>query len=106
MDYIVPKRLPEANIQAEIYHQCRLLGINCILEYKVPRSRFDICIIKDDKIVLIIETKSHKINHQTLVPPINKQMKKYQWWKVPILYCGHMEQVQEVIDKIKKATGV
>ena len=54
-----PAKLSEANIQAEIYHQLKLLEIPCILEYVINNSRFDIIVLdnKKENILLIIECK-------------------------------------------------
>jgi len=34
MKFEKPKNPSEANAQAEFYHQCKIRGINCYLEYK------------------------------------------------------------------------
>lgn len=60
-----PRKLSEATLQAEFYHQCRLQGIECFLEYRAfwngkSGSRFDAVIIKDNQIKAIVELKSRK----------------------------------------------
>jgi len=53
------ERLPEANIQAEFYHCCRLLEIPCVLEYRTPTGRHDVVIFSRnfDYLLAIVECK-------------------------------------------------
>ena len=98
MKFIRPKRLPEANIQAEFYHRCRLLGLRLCLEYKYEHSRFDAVMLdSDDNIYAIIEFKSR-------IKPIigdynTKQIKKYQQYGIPIIVCLDYFSIDKAIGK-------
>lgn len=104
MKFINSRRISEANIQAEIYHQCKLNSINCYLEYKVPgnkpRSRLDIVILdNDDNITLIIEVKSYIVDK---LPNLNtRQIRKYLKYGIPIVVIGRMENIYNLIKGIK-----
>ena len=99
MKYIEPARLPEANIQAEFYRQCKYNGINICLEYKHYKSRFDAIVYNDNKkIIFIIEIKSYKTNKSPKTK--TKQMKKYESYGVPVILITRLEQIEDVIDKI------
>lgn len=103
---IVLGRLPEANIQAELYHQCKLHNIRCLLEYKIPKQggrkgcRLDAVIYdKDRKILLIIETKSYVRKNQE--PKLNTvQLNRYRELGVPVMVIGRIEQIQEKVAHI------
>lgn len=97
MQFNFPKRLPEANIQAEIYRRCKELDIECYLEYKHEHCRFDIVIVRDELIIGIIEVKNSvrtKINKRT------RQYKKYSSYGVPLHYCLGQNYVDSTINQI------
>lgn len=93
------KRISEANIQAEFYHQCRTLSIPCYLEYKQDTSRFD-AVIYDPitlKILIIIEiknSKKSKVNEET------KQFNKYKKFNIPIMVIRNSNDIKEAIVNI------
>jgi hypothetical protein len=92
-------RLPEANIQAEFYHQCKLNNIKCYLHYKIDHSVFDAIIIKDNTIIKIIEFKSYVTNRDGKIN--TKQLKKYSQYGIPIVLITRLWQIQNVIDSLK-----
>jgi Holliday junction resolvase-like predicted endonuclease len=85
MDLSLPRYLPEANIQAEIYRQCKALQIECYLEYRHLNCRFDVVIVKENKIVGIIEVK--KGHHQTTKKKLKAQKEKYAIFGMPLHVC-------------------
>jgi Holliday junction resolvase-like predicted endonuclease len=101
-------RPSEANIQAEIYHQCRLRDIPCYLEYKVKTEnskgcRFDVVIHKNNMIKAIIEVKSRKLKHSLKGKDrwiSTKQCMRYSQFEVPVYYINRMEDVSALIDII------
>lgn len=100
-------RIAEANIQAEVYHQLKLLNIPCYLEYKVDNCRFDIVLLSKDlkNIIAIIEIKSHsekRVNSKKGILKTGKQYQKYNQYGLPLLYCTTMNTVPELIDSCKK----
>ena len=104
MKFIPPRRLPEANIQAEAYRQLRNNNIKCCLEYRIyipdfnSYIRADIAIIKDDEVILLIECKSRKRNKSPNKD--GRQYKKYKSLGIPILYCMDFKEAQNILDDI------
>ncbi len=112
MKFIKPKRIAHANIQAEIYRQCKKNKIRCYLEYPFNRTernggqspRADVVIInKRDEIVAIIEVKSYSKNrakrpHNWKTPQIGR----YRKLGLPIFITGRMEKIQELMDGLKQ----
>lgn len=99
MDFIRPKRMPEANIQAEIYRYCRNNNISICLEYKKDNCRFDAVIIKNEKIIAIVETKSRKnIDHDRVKRTL--QYRKYKKYNVPIILCLHWSEIEKTCQTI------
>jgi len=96
------RKLPEANIQAEIYHQCKSNKINCILGYKLDRVKFDVLIYDNDfNVLCIVEVKSYKrLNKKPKVNTI--QMNKYREHRKPVYLITRIEQVSEFIEYLKK----
>lgn len=98
MKFIIPKRLPEANIQAEFYHRCRLLGLRLCLEYRYEHCRFDAVMLdRNDNIYAIIEFKSR-------IKPIKgeyktKQIDKYSKYGIPIIVCLDYNSIDLAISK-------
>lgn len=100
MDFIRPKRLPEANIQAAIYKRLVDENIECYLEYRIKefKLRADLIVVKNSKIICACEIKSYKTLKNTNTN--TKQFKKYFKLGIPIFYCSRLEQVNLVTDKI------
>lgn len=94
-----PKRLPEANILAEFYCQCKTVGLQCVLEYTVYHSRLDAIIVKDGFIVAIVEVKSYSTDR----PPNTqtKQFEKYLRFGVPLFWITRFNQVSKVVSEIQ-----
>jgi hypothetical protein len=101
MEYVRPTRLPEANIQAEVYRRLKELNIECVLEYKFVKEkiRADVIVIKDNKIICACEIKS-KLYLNRPVNTTTKQFKKYFSLGIPIFYTGRLEKVDELINRI------
>jgi|SRR5882724_5685095 len=85
MNFIKPKHLSEATVQAEIYSRCKESNIECYLEYRYENCRFDIIIVSNEKILGIIEVKrAHHINTKK---QLKKQKEKYSISGLPIHIC-------------------
>jgi DNA-binding MurR/RpiR family transcriptional regulator len=104
MKFENPERITEANIQAEFYHQCRLKGVECYLEYKHEQSRFDAIIIKNNDVVLIVEFKSYKTDKKGKTK--TKQLDKYRQYGIPVLLITRMNQIEQVIASLSFKIGV
>ena len=59
MNFIQPRFSSATTVQCEVYRQLSNLGIEAEAEYKVNGSRFDLVVIKNGRIIAIIETKKH-----------------------------------------------
>lgn len=99
-DFKIPYRIPEANIQAEFYHQCRLRQIKVFLQFPYEDCKFD-CIVLDKskkKILCVVEIKYRKTtkkNYNT------KQMKKYRNFDVPVFLVTSKEDIVKTIIEIE-----
>lgn len=101
MRFLPKDRIAEANIQAEAYHQLKLLNIPCYLEYKVDNCRFDMVLVSKDRfhILAIIEFKSHGEKRLKRNPGITKgkQYNKYMQYGLPLLHCTTMRGIPDLI---------
>jgi len=95
------KVLPEANIQAEFYHCCRQLGINCVLEVSTDFGRPDVLILDESSthIVAVIECKSGR--------PVNMngwQATRYGRIGFPVIGLHLMMDAEPLAQRLKTAT--
>ena len=93
-------RIPEANIQAELYHKLKLEGIESILEYKSDGCKLDLIVVKGRDIKCIIEVKSYTKNR--LPNYHTKQIEKYKKFNLPIKICGSMSDIPNTLKFIKE----
>ena len=105
MQFLPPKKLREANIQAELYHRLKELGIPSYLEYSFKdfannrRRRADLVVYKNNKIVCLVEAKSRIRSFQ---PNWNtKQLKAYRATGVFVIVCDNFN-LEESVNKIKE----
>ena len=112
MKFTKPKKLPEANIQAELYHYLRNEGIRCCLEYHMHcestgnNLRADIVTVIDDEIGCIVECKSRTFNFG--IETTGKQYQQYKSFDIPLFYCMKFTHVKKTLESIIKLhkTGV
>lgn len=92
--------ISEANIQAEFYHQCRLLGVPCVLEFITPVGRHDACIFSPDFTHLraIVECKNNRCG---MFNPASRQYQRYKSLGVPIYDLCSMDKALELAALIK-----
>lgn len=89
----------EANVQAEFYHQCRLLGLNCELEMSTPVGRLDCAILSEDadRLLCIIECK----REDRLIPMWEtRQIKRYKTIGVPVHYLCSFSECEAMVRHI------
>lgn len=95
-----PRRISEANIQAELYRQLKMRQIDSYLEYRVRGvGRLDIVVIDRGYIACIVECKSYsksskEANYAT------KQIAKYKALGVPVIILKRLEDMQKTVDVI------
>ena len=101
-----PLILPEANIQAEIYHHLRLEGIRCCLEYRMYCNesssyiRADLVTVIGSEIACIVECKTRTGNYA--VNTEGRQYKRYKSLNAPLFYCMNFKHVGKTIELIKE----
>ena len=95
-------RISESLIQCELYHHCRQEGIDVYPEYSCTVNgkgcRFDLVILDDEEVVMIIECKSRE---SCKVPRRGKQYQKYKGTGLPVIYCVHLDMIEHTMTKIK-----
>lgn len=97
-----PERLPEANIQAEFYHLCRLNGIPCILEFHTPTGRHDVTVWTPGytHLLCIVECKSLKAGQ--VFYSDSRQIRRYQQVGVPVYGIPRLEEAEAVFQTVKE----
>lgn len=100
MRFVKPRFPSATTVQCEVYRQLTNLGIRVEAEYKCNGSRFDLIVIRDGKIVAIIETKKRYVKPGP--PREGRQFKKYSTYGVPLLYTIGLEQVADTIKEVEK----
>jgi len=99
--------MTEATIQAELYHQCRLLGLRAVLEYNTPVGRIDLVVLTPDgkAIVAGVECKRpttangrRRDEHYTAN---SKQVNRYRTTGLTMLTLISFEEAKEVAHFIR-----
>lgn len=102
--FVNPKRLPEANVQAELYSRLRNAGVNIMLEYRCAISsmnsniRMDIAVIQGKRIICAIECKSRAKNKHVNIQ--SRQHHKYLSIGIPFIYCLSMGEVESCYKQV------
>ena len=93
-----PFRLPEANVQAEFFHQARLLGLECVLELPTPLGRLDVAFLNEaaDTLICIVECKSESRSE----PIEGKQIDRYKSIGVPVFTLSKRADAAELANRI------
>ena len=99
--YTRPEKLPEANIQAELYLRLRNAGFECQLEYFHAGWRID-CAVLDPRnprlILCLIEVKNHRLTKAD-----KSQIAGYKSIGVPVLVVEGLGDIDTVVDRIAKS---
>ncbi len=102
MKFKAPKRLPEANVQAELYRLLRNNKFRCCLEYKTKTFQVEViridCVVIDefDNVILAIETKS-SMRKEKRVNTGTKQFERYEKLGIPFCYCHNFAQIKPIL---------
>ena len=94
--------LAEANVAAEFYHQCRLLGLRCYLEVpayssahtRSNRFRIDCLVTHNNEALCAIEFKTSG----STPGRFSRQARAYDGLGIPWTYCIGQEQVIDTIN--------
>lgn len=93
-------RLPEANVQAELYRRCWNQGIKCILEHRHEGCRFDALILDSNyEAIAIVEVKNARKLRKPLLE--RKQYQKYSAFGVPVIYLNGYKEINQVIEHVR-----
>ena len=93
-------KISEAQIQAECYRRLRNLGIEVYLEYKHRNCRFDLVVVENGEIVVIVEIKNHQRHYDPARTFKTKQFKKYSSLGIPLVYCLSWDELEKTISQI------
>ena len=111
MKFIKPKRMPEANIQAELYRRLRSYNIPCCLEYriKLPNGtgycRADIVVIDgDSNIACIIEVKSRIKKKKPY--EAGRQYQNYESLGIPFMYCMGWWEIEQTMKSVLQLSAL
>lgn len=99
MNISYPKRHSEFEIQALLFSALQLLGYDVRGEVKSSPCRFDLVIFRNKEAICIIEVKKW-IKKKT--PSKTKQYDRYMSYGLPLVYCGHIEDIQETVRKVQE----
>ena len=94
-------RLPEANVQAEFYHQARLVGMVCVLEFMSPAGRLDLVVLNDeaDRLLCIVECKRETRRSDF---DQSAQVARYRQLGVPVLCLMMRDESASLVKRIMK----
>ena len=103
MKYRKPKKLPSANIKAEIYRLLRDNNIQCCLDYRLATeygelATLSIVVIQDDEIVCAIIVRS--MNSNDGLNTNTNRFRKYDSFGIDLFECTRMDQVPSVVDQV------
>jgi hypothetical protein len=88
--------LNEATIQAELYHQCKIKGISCILNVGCRYGRFD-AVIEINNNFYIIELK--KISYSRKIAM--EQLQRYSLMQLPVILISGMDYISNILNIIR-----
>lgn len=102
-----PKRISEAEIQAELWYRLKGAGVDARLEVKADHSRLDIVVFVDRAATGIIEckswSKSYLRNQRYQEYKNSKQYRKYQdVFYVPVFVCGCLKSIEPAVTFARK----
>ena len=91
----------EANTQAEFYHQCRLLGVECALEVNTPFGRVDVAVLSDDRkrFLAIVEVKQQRVDFR------REQIDRYKQIGVPVYGLWNPLRCEKLAQTIRARHG-
>lgn len=93
----------EATIQAEFYHQAKLIGLNCVMEFSTPCGRLDIAAFNDEwsAVIAIVEVKKGRLS-------LTQQIVRYKKIGVPVFGLNRVDKCRALATQIKRdyASGV
>ena len=94
-------KIPEANIQAELYCRCKQAGVICILGYRLSGAEFDAMIYdKNKKEAIIVEVKSYRTDRPARTN--TKQLKKYARFGYPIYIISRESSIDSLIIELQR----
>jgi len=112
MQFVSPRNLPSAEVQAEVYRRLRALGIECHLEHRIPGAAgyrktwrtcvFDLVVVFDWKIVAIVECKRRLVDDADRDSrQRTKQAAAYRQFGIPLFWCFGWEEIQKTVEEVR-----
>ena len=94
-------KIPEANIQAEFYHCCRSMGINCVLEFSTCCRRHDVLVLDEtgQNAVALIECKAGREFNWN---GTGRQARRYLMLHLPVYSLSNMSGASSLAVKMKE----
>jgi hypothetical protein len=102
-----PHLQTEATIQAEFYHQCRLLGLTCVLEYTTPVGRLDAVVFAEGLSAIIagVECKRPRTHSGTRRNEValenSRQLQRYRSTGITMFTLIRFEDAERLARLIK-----
>ena len=105
-----PKRQSEAEIQSMLWFELKKLSLDARLEVRAVNKRIcklDVVIFLEQEAVCIIECKNwtdkYRKNRGYQKAKNTRQIRKYELnFLVPVLVCGHADDIQSVCQQAKQ----
>lgn len=89
----------EADIQAWLLAKLYKIGIESHLEYKIDSLRVDVAIVKNGKIICVVEVKdTNRPAHEEMIK--TKQYKQYSSLGIPFFYCFGYSEINETVKQV------
>ncbi len=100
MRYVEARKVPQANIQAELFYCLRERNIFCVLDYRADKGvKFDVAVIHGDDVVCIVEVKSRvreRVSHKLA------KVERCERYGIPVLLCVNFNNVKDTIEEIER----
>ncbi len=92
--------MSEANIQAEFYHCCKQIGLNCTLEFNTPVGRMDAAIFCEHwvKLLAIVECKHNRSG----IVKHTAQIERYKSIGVPVYGVAKLDRCVNLAKTIQR----
>ncbi len=103
MKYKKPERKHEDNLKVELFVTCKHEGIKLELEYGYKNCRFDGVVVRQGRILAIVEIKNWTIQQAMKNKrDLPEQLKKYRKFGIPVLVLWSFNGIYRAMERIKE----